>query len=106
VPDPWNLGPFEYFSRMVAPVQPEPDNAINIELGEKEAEGLYSNLVLVSHSPHEFVLDFARMLPGVPKAKVGARIIVTPSHLVSLIQTLQENLSRFERSYGPIQRRV
>jgi hypothetical protein len=90
---------------MVAPVQPEPDNAINIELGEKESEGIYSNLVLVSHSPHEFVLDFARMLPGVPKAKVAARIIVGPSHLVSLIQTLQENLARYERSFGPVQKR-
>lgn len=90
---------------MVAPVQPEGENAINIELGEKEAEGIYSNLVLVSHSPHEFVIDFARMLPGVPKAKVGARIIVAPSHMQALIQTLQDNLSRFERAFGPVQRR-
>lgn len=90
---------------MVAPVQPDADNAINIELNEKEADGIYSNLVLVSHSPHEFVLDFARMLPGIPKAKVAARIIVGPSHMVSLIQTLQDNLARYERSYGPVQKR-
>ncbi|HXP91662.1 MAG TPA: DUF3467 domain-containing protein [Fibrobacteria bacterium] len=90
---------------MVAPVNQEGDNAINIELGEKEAEGIYSNLVLVSHSPHEFVIDFARLLPGVPKAKVGARIVTTPSHMVSLIQTLQENLTRYERAFGPVQRR-
>jgi len=90
---------------MVAPVQPEPEHALNIELGEKESEGIYSNLALVSHSPHEFVLDFARMLPGVPKAKVVSRIIVGPSHLISLIQTLQENLARYERTFGPVQRR-
>jgi len=90
---------------MVAPVNPEGENAINIELGEKEAEGIYSNLVLVSHSPHEFVIDFARILPGVTKAKVGARIVTTPSHMVSIIQTLQENLTRYERAFGPIQKR-
>ena len=95
-----------YLWGMVAPVQPDADNAINIELSEKEADGIYSNLVLVSHSPHEFVLDFARMLPGLPKAKVAARIIVGPSHMLSLIQTLQDNLARYERSYGPVQRRA
>lgn len=90
---------------MVAPVQPEADNSINIELGEKEAEGIYSNLALVSHSPHEFVIDFARMLPGVPKAKVAARLIIGPSHMVSLIHTLQDNLARYERTFGPVSRR-
>lgn len=90
---------------MVAPVNPEADNSINIELSEKDAEGIYSNLVLVSHSPHEFVIDFARLLPGIPKAKVGARIITTPSHMASLIQTLQENLTRYERAFGPVRQK-
>ncbi len=88
---------------MVAPVNPE-ENAINIELGEKEAEGIYSNLVLVTHSPHEFVIDFARLLPGLPKAKIASRIIVTPSHMAALITTLRENLDNYERSFGAVRR--
>lgn len=76
--------------------------AINIELPEAAAEGIYSNLVLVSHSSSEFVVDFARLLPGPPKGKVYARIIMTPQHAKSLIATLQENLSRYERNFGPI----
>ena len=75
---------------------------INIELTEAAAEGIYSNLVLVSHSPSEFVIDFARLLPGPPKGKVHSRIIMTPMHAKSLIATLQENLSRYERNFGTI----
>jgi len=76
--------------------------SINIELTEAAAEGIYSNLVLVSHSPSEFVIDFARLLPGPPKGKVYSRIIMTPMHAKSLIATLQENLARYERAFGPI----
>jgi len=86
---------------MVAPVNPE-ENAINIELGEKEAEGIYSNLVLVSHSPHEFVIDFARLLPGLPKAKIASRVIVTPTHMAAIIQTLKDNLENYERTFGAV----
>jgi hypothetical protein len=53
---------------------------MTIELGEKEAEGIYSNLAIISHSPAEFVIDFTRILPGVPKARVHARIVMTPQH--------------------------
>lgn len=88
---------------MVAPVNPD-ENAINIELGEKEAEGIYSNLVLVSHSPHEFVIDFARLLPGLPKAKIASRVILSPSHMPALIQTLRENLENYERTFGAVRR--
>ncbi len=76
---------------------------INIELSEAAAEGIYSNLVLVSHSSSEFVIDFARLLPGPPKGKVYSRIIMTPQHAKALIATLQENMSRFERNFGPVQ---
>jgi uncharacterized protein DUF3467 len=79
-----------------------PQQHINIELSEAAAEGIYSNLVLVSHSPSEFVIDFARLLPGPPKGKVYSRIIMTPMHAKSLIATLQENLSRYERNFGTI----
>ncbi len=77
-------------------------NQINIELGEKEAEGIYSNLALISHSPAEFVFDFTRVLPGVPKTKVYARVIMTPQHAKSLYMALKENLDKFEEQFGEI----
>ena len=75
---------------------------INIELGEKEAEGIYSNLAIISHSAAEFVLDFTRILPGVPKAKVHARVIMTPQHAKMLMKALQENINKFETQFGEI----
>ncbi len=76
--------------------------SINIELPEAVAEGIYSNLFLVAHSASEFIVDFARILPGPPKGKVQARIVMTPAHAKSLVAILQENVSRFERNFGPI----
>lgn len=75
---------------------------INIELGEKEAEGIYSNFVVISHSPAEFVLDFTRMLPGVPKTKVYARIVMAPQHAKSLSKAIAENIEKYEKQYGEI----
>lgn len=75
---------------------------INVELGEKEAEGIYSNLALISHSPAEFVIDFTRMLPGVPKTKVYARIIMTPQHAKSLLAALKDNVEKYEKQFGEI----
>jgi len=75
---------------------------INIELGEKEAEGIYSNLALITHSPAEFVIDFTRMLPGVPKTKVYARVIMTPQHAKSLLRALDENIKKYESQFGEI----
>ena len=83
--------------------QPGPSQRINVELGEKEAEGIYSNFVVISHSPAEFIFDFTRMLPGSPKAKVFARIIMTPQHAKSLSKALVENIEKFEKQYGEIQ---
>ncbi|QKG57746.1 DUF3467 domain-containing protein [Hymenobacter sp. BRD128] len=77
-------------------------NALNIELSEAIAEGEYANLVLIAHSTSEFVVDFIRMMPGAPKAKVKARIILTPEHAKRLLSALEENIQRFEQSYGPI----
>ena len=65
---------------------------INIELGEKEAEGIYSNLAIITHSPAEFVIDFTRVLPGVPKAKVHARLVMTPQHTKMLLNALKDNI--------------
>lgn len=81
---------------------PPPGQQINIEIGEKEAEGIYSNLAIISHSPAEFVIDFTRVVPGVPKAKVHARIITTPQHAKMLLKALKENIDKFEAKFGEI----
>ena len=78
------------------------ENNINIELDESIAEGLYSNLVIVNHSPTEFVLDFINVMPGAPKAKVRSRIILTPEHTKKFINALGENLDKHEKSFGKI----
>jgi hypothetical protein len=75
---------------------------INIELGEKEAEGIYSNLAIITHSPAEFIIDFTRIVPGLPKAKVHARIITTPQHAKMLLKALSENIEKFESRFGEI----
>ena len=75
---------------------------INIELGEKEAEGIYSNLAIITHSPAEFIIDFTRVVPGVPKAKVHSRIITTPQHAKMLLKALKENIDKFESRFGEI----
>ncbi len=75
---------------------------INVELGEKEAEGIYSNLAIISHSPAEFVFDFTRLLPGTPTAKVLSRIIMTPQHAKLLLRALGDNIHKFEMAYGNI----
>lgn len=81
--------------------QPQPQQ-INIELSEKEAEGIYSNLAIITHSTAEFVVDFTRVLPGVPKAKVHARIIMTPQHAKLLMKALEDNIDKFENKFGEI----
>jgi hypothetical protein len=75
---------------------------VNIELGDREWEGVYSNFVIITHSASEFVLDFARMLPGAQKAKVFSRILMTPQHAKALLATLENNIKKFEGEHGPI----
>ncbi|HPF35029.1 MAG TPA: DUF3467 domain-containing protein [Candidatus Krumholzibacteria bacterium] len=75
---------------------------INVELPQEVAEGNYANLALIAHSPSEFILDFARMLPGLPKAKVCARMVMTPTNAKALLRTLQTNVQRYEESFGEI----
>jgi hypothetical protein len=76
--------------------------AINIEISEEVAEGVYSNLAIISHSHSEFVLDFIRMMPNVPKAKVKARVILTPQHAKRLLYALKDNLQKYEMQFGKI----
>ena len=75
---------------------------IEIGLGEKEAEGIYANLVFISHSQAEVILDFARTLPGLPKARVFARIIMTPQHAKGMLGALEQNLKNYENNFGAI----
>ena len=77
-------------------------NQINIELSEEIADGIYSNLAIITHSPAEFVVDFVRMLPGTPKAKVKSRIILTPQHAKRLMKALMDNVGKFEAVHGQI----
>lgn len=79
---------------------------INIELKEDTAEGVYSNLVMISHSPEEFILDFIRVMPGVPKARVKSRIIVTPQHAKRLLRALADNIDKYETAHGEIEERT
>ena len=75
---------------------------INIELDEQTAEGTYSNLAIINHSPSEFVVDFVCIMPGAPKAKVKSRIVLTPQHAKRLVKALAENVHRFEIAHGEI----
>ncbi len=77
-------------------------NQLNIELSEEIAEGVYSNLAILTHSNAEFVIDFIKMLPGTPKAKVKSRVIITPQHAKRLAKALHENIHKFEAQHGPI----
>ena len=82
---------------------PQVQQQINIEIGEKEAEGIYSNLAIISHSPAEFIIDFTRVLPGIPKSKISARIIMTPQHAKMLLGALKDNIEKYENQFGEIQ---
>lgn len=78
------------------------DNQINIELTEDVASGVYSNLSVITHSNTEFVADFVQMMPGVPKAKVRSRVIMTPQNAKRLMRALAENVKNYEAQFGPI----
>ena len=75
---------------------------VQVEIGEKESEGVYSNFVLIAHSASEFIIDFARILPGLPKAKVFSRIVMTPQHARLLLNALEDNIKKFEDRFGKI----
>ena len=79
------------------------DKELDLELDDTVAEGEYSNLVVISHSTSEFVLDFVRLMPGVSKARVKSRIVLAPEHAKRLLLSLQENIERYEALVGKIQ---
>ena len=78
------------------------DQEIQIELTPEKADGVYSNLAVINHSPSEFVIDFIQMMPGVPKAQVKSRIIISPQHAKRLLGALNDNIKRYEASHGNI----
>ena len=75
---------------------------MQIELPQDVAQGEYANFAIITHSSSDFVIDFARVLPGVPKAQVKSRVILAPEHAKRLLGALQENIMRYEREFGPI----
>ena len=75
---------------------------INIELTDEIAQGTYSNLAIITHSSSEFVLDFVRIMPGTPKAKVKSRVVLTPEHAKRLMLALEDNVKKYEAQHGPI----
>mgnify|MGYP006293216167 CR=1 FL=1 len=77
-------------------------DSLNIELDEEVGQGVYANLAVITHSTSEFVLDFIRLMPNVPKSKVKSRIIITPEHAKRLMKALEENIEKYENRHGEI----
>ena len=78
------------------------NNQLQRELKEEVAQGTYANLAIITHSSSEFIVDFVRVMPGLPKAGVQSRIVLTPEHAKRLMYALQENVAKYERNFGPI----
>ncbi|MCS6904571.1 MAG: DUF3467 domain-containing protein [Bacteroidia bacterium] len=78
-------------------------NEFNVEITEEIADGIYSNMVIISHSNAEFIFDFIRIVPGIAKAKVKSRVIMTPQHAKRLLLTMQDNLQKYEATFGTIE---
>ena len=81
---------------------PKNQAQINIELNEEVAQGTYSNLAVITHSSSEFVIDFIRIMPGIPKAQVKSRIILTPEHTKRFVAALLDNIDKYEAVHGSI----
>jgi len=94
------LKPINY--KIMADEQERNKNQINIELSEDIAEGIYANLAMIAHSNSEFVIDFIRLMPGVPKAKVKSRVVITPEHAKRLLKALADNIKKYEETFGAI----
>ncbi len=80
----------------------ENKNQLQIELKEEVAQGTYANLAIITHSGSEFILDFVRVMPGLPKAGVQSRIVMTPEHAKRLMFALQDNVTKYEQNFGQI----
>ena len=78
------------------------ENQLQIELSAEVAEGIYSNLAIISHSSSEFVVDFSSLMPGTPKANVKSRIIFTQEHAKRLLMAFHDKVSRVDGQHGNI----
>lgn len=84
------------------PEKPQDGNVLDVELSEDVASGIYSNLAIISHTPSEFVIDFLQVLPGLPKARVRSRVILSPYHYKRLLLAMQDNIQKYESRFGEI----
>ncbi len=95
-----------YFCTLKLKIMDNPNenqNQLNIELSEEVAEGIYANLAVITHSTAEFVIDFINVMPGLPKAKVKSRLILTPQHAKRFMKALVDNIKKYEAAHGAIQ---
>ena len=83
-------------------MEEQKNNGLQLELPQDVAQGQYANFAIITHSSSDFILDFARVLPGLPKAQVKSRVILAPEHAKRLLAALQENIMRYENEFGPI----
>lgn len=81
---------------------PPNEQKVNIELPEDVADGAYANFVVITHSHAEFILDFTRVVPGTPKARVQSRVIMAPQNARALLSALEHNIQRYEQQHGEI----
>lgn len=101
----WTLVPFFLYLIIYKDMnndEKQPNGQLQIELTPDVAQGVYANLALITHSSSEFIVDFVRMLPGMPKAGVQSRVILSPEHAKRLLFALQENIMRYEQNFGQI----
>ena len=82
---------------------PNKKNQLNINLSEEVAQGIYSNLAVINHSSSEFILDYIRVMPGMPQAQVKSRVIMTPEHAKRFLNALRDNIEKYEEAYGEIE---
>ena len=83
----------------------EKDNnsgAFQLDLPADVAQGNYANFAIITHSSSDFIVDFARVLPGLPKPVVKSRVILAPEHAKRLLQALQSNVYNYEQTFGKI----
>lgn len=77
-------------------------NQLNINIAPDKAQGVFANLALIAHTPTEFVLDFAQIMPGIPQATVVSRVVVTPDQAKKILGALQNNIAQYEQKFGVI----
>lgn len=82
--------------------QPQAQQQLNIKIDEKVGEGTYANFFVITNSPSEFIVDFGRVLPGIPDARIYTRVVCTPQHAKQFLQLLQKNIDGFESQFGEI----